>query len=190
MHFVDLEVVMVCSLWCSHFGVCSHQAAVGELRSYATGRLYRPISVIQITAGVANRSVCPGESIFDVFVTCPSPCQDAQCCVTSCTEILQHDTTRQCTASVEFLSSVAHLYEKSHLLACIGKWAWMARRWSEIMCIWPLHLGWPCWNFTKINLVLINQEVQHGTSGASATIGNESVLKIIINYNNYKLKLY
>ena len=93
MHFVDLEVVMVCSLWCSHFGVCSHQAAVGELHSYAVGRLHRPISVIQITAGVANRSVCPGESIFDVFVTCPSPRQDAKCCVTSFTEILQHDTT-------------------------------------------------------------------------------------------------
>ena len=93
MHFVDLEVVTVCSLWCSHFGVCSHQATVGELRSYAIGRLYRPISVIQITAGVANRSVCPGESIFDVFVTCPSPRQDAKCCVTSFTEILQHDTT-------------------------------------------------------------------------------------------------
>jgi len=93
MHFVDLEVVMVCSLWCSHFGVCSHQATVGELHSYAIGRSHRPISVIQITAGVANRSVCPGESIFDVFVTCPSPRQDAKCCVTSFTEILQHDTT-------------------------------------------------------------------------------------------------
>ena len=55
MHFIDLEVVMVCSLWCSHFGMCSHQAAVGELHSYATGRLYRRISVIQITAGVANK---------------------------------------------------------------------------------------------------------------------------------------
>jgi len=54
MHFLDLEVVMVCSLWCSHFGVCSHQAAVGELCSYAIGRLHRPISVIQITAGVEN----------------------------------------------------------------------------------------------------------------------------------------
>ena len=55
MHFIDLEVVMVCSLWCSHFGMCSHQATVGELHSYAIGRLHRPISVIRITAGVANK---------------------------------------------------------------------------------------------------------------------------------------
>ena len=124
MHFVDLEVVMVCSLWCSHFGVCSHQAAVGELRSYAIGRLYRPISVIQITAGVANRSVCPGESIFDVFVTCPSPRQDAKCCVTSFTEILQHDTT----------SSAADVLCRTNV-AALCRWRQWYRHRQQRRCI-------------------------------------------------------
>ena len=125
MHFVDLEVVMVCSLWCSHFGVCSHQAAVGELRSYAVGRLHRPISVIQITAGVANWSVCPGESIFDVLVTCPSPRQDAKCCVTSFTEILQHDMT----------SSAADVLCHTDVVVALCRWRQWYRHRQQRRCI-------------------------------------------------------